>query len=127
MYGTMHFQSSRPGYGDDAADTTAAATDPKKKERQKYQLTETNVSDLISAFTDITKTGITTVGGIDQTRLTGKAPSTSRLSSGGGGGQGVSGGGGSGGGTGIPGWAIGLGAVAAVGLVVVGVKFAMKK
>jgi len=118
MYGTMHFQSSRRGYGEDAAPAAAAETPTSTK---KKGLSDSQFESLISGIADIGKTAITTVGTIEQTRLTGKAPSTGVP--GGGAGRGIGGGGG-GGGAGIPGWVLGLGAVAVVGTVAF---FALRK
>lgn len=109
MYGTSHFQSSRRGYGENAP---AAGTTPTSKKG----ISDSQFESLISGITDIGKTAITTVGGIETARITGRAPSSGKLGPGAGGALTV-GGGGAGGGTEIPGWAIGLGVVAIGGTI----------
>lgn len=111
MYGTSHFQSSRRGYGEDAP-----ATETDKTKSTKKGLSDSQFESLISGITDIGKTAITTVGTIETTRLTGRAPSRGAPGPGAGGALTV-GGGGTGGGEGIPGWAIATAVVAVGGVI----------
>ena len=113
MHGTSRFQSSRRrGYGDGLPATTdptilaqltqmsAQAAAPSTK--KGFSLSDQTASDLIDAFEGIGKTAITTIGGIETARITGKSPTTSTglratpapgrtVSGGGGGGSGISG------------------------------------
>ena len=113
MYGTSRFQSSRlRGYGNGAA-----ASDANKQASTKKGLSLSNeqFDSIISGITDIGKTAITTVGGIETARITGKAPTTSGTLLPSPGRGTVSGGGGSGG-SGISGTTLAVGGLVVVGL-----------
>lgn len=114
MHGTSRFQSSRlRGYGNGAASPTTKG------------LSGEQFASIISGITDIGKTAITTVGGIETARITGKAPTTSgNLLTSPGRGT-VSGGGGSGG-SGISGTTLAVGGLVVVGLGV-GAYFLLRK
>ena len=115
MHGTSRFQSSRlRGYGNGAA-----ASDANKQASTKKGLSLSNeqFDSIISGITDIGKTAITTVGGIETARITGKAPTTSgTLLPSPGRGTISGGGGGGGGGSGISGTALAVGGLVVVGL-----------
>ena len=123
MHGTSRFQSSRRrGYGADAA-----ASDANKQASTKKGLSLSNeqFDSIISGITDIGKTAITTVGGIETARITGKAPTTSGtlLPSPG---RGTVSGGGRSGGSGISGTTLAVGGLVVVGLGV-GAYFLLRK
>ena len=123
MYGTSRFQSSRlRGYGNGAA-----ASDANKQASTKKGLSLSNeqFDSIISGITDIGKTAITTVGGIETARITGKAPTTSGTLLPSPGRGTVSGGGGSGG-SGISGTTLAVGGLVVVGLGV-GAYFLLRK
>ena len=123
MHGTSRFQSSRlRGYGNGAA-----ASDANKQASTKKGLSLSNeqFDSIISGITDIGKTAITTVGGIETARITGKAPTTSGTLLPSPGRGTVSGGGGSGG-SGISGTTLAVGGLVVVGLGV-GAYFLLRK
>jgi len=71
MHGTSRFQSSRlRGYGEGLPTTTAPAT------KKGLSLTSEQGSEVISGIGGVLDTLITTIGGIETTRITGKAPAT---------------------------------------------------
>ena len=129
MHGASRFQSSRlRGYGYNytlsgapssmstpetaAADAAAPAT--KKK---GVSLTSEQGSEIISGIGGVLDTFITTIGGIETARITGKAPATStQTAAPSSGSYRPSGGGGGGGGSGISGTALAVGGLVVVGL-----------
>ena len=129
MHGASRFQSSRlRGYGDGLPTTTdptilaqltqmsaqAAAPATKKK---GVSLTSEQGSEIISGIGGVLDTFITTIGGIETARITGKAPTTSgTLLPSPGRGTISGGGGGGGGGSGISGTALAVGGLVVVGL-----------
>lgn len=125
MHGTSRFQSSRRrGHGyaaaaSDAAAASAAATPAAASApatTKGFSLSDQTASDLIDAFEGIGKTAITTIGGIETARITGKSPTTSTgLRATPAPGRTVSGGGG-GGGSGISGTTLAVGGLVVVGL-----------
>ena len=142
MYGTSQFQSSRRGYGADAAAATATTpstkglTDPAASTKG---MTESQINELISGgfsvLKDVGTTAIETIGGIEVAKITGQAPTRTTPGTGfraaGGLGprqtmQQVSGGGSTEGSEGITGThiAIGAGVLVAVG---VGAYFLLRK
>ena len=129
MHGASRFQSSRlRGYGDGLPTTTdptilaqltqmsaqAAAPATKKK---GVSLTSEQGSEIISGIGGVLDTFITTIGGIETARITGKAPATStQTAAPSSGSYRPSGGGGGGGGSGISGTALAVGGLVVVGL-----------
>lgn len=114
MHGTSRFQSSRRrGYGADAA--TSDANKQAAATTKGLSLSDEQFESIISGITDIGKTAITTVGGIETARITGKSPTTSSGTLPSPGRGTVSGGRGSGG-SGISGTTLAVGGLVVVGL-----------
>ena len=128
MHGASRFQSSRlRGYGYNytlsgapssmstpetaAADAAAPAT-----KKTGVSLTSEQGSEIISGIGGVLDTFITTIGGIETARITGKAPTTSGTLLPSPGRGTISGGGGGSGGSGISGTALAVGGLVVVGL-----------
>ena len=134
MHGTSRFQSSRlRGYGDGLPTTTDPTTLAQLKQmsaqatpssKKGLSLSNEQFDSIISGITDIGKTAITTVGGIETARITGKASTTSgTLPSPG---RGTVSGGRWSGGSGISGTTLAVGGLVVVGLGV-GAYFLLRK
>lgn len=126
MHGASRFQSSRlRGYGyasassdaaaEAAAATMAAAAAPATK-KKGVSLTSEQGSEIISGIGGVLDTFITTVGGIETARITGKAPATSTQTAAASSGRYGPSGGGVSGGSGISGTALAVGGLVVVGL-----------